>query len=146
MGNVVLEAMASGCAVVAPRAGGIPNLVNHSATGFLYRPSDTADAVQWTRAVLADTALRSQIGAAARQAIEERNWEQSIGRVRQAYVQAIEQPQAARTRLNWRDRLAKVTTKTLVSLFRSTSDRKKMIRPSPALPPAVQEAFASAVP
>src|SRR5262249_24326523 len=28
MGNVVLEAMASGCAVVAPRAGGIPSLVD----------------------------------------------------------------------------------------------------------------------
>ena len=34
MGNVVLEAMASGCPVVAPQAGGIPNLVEHRSTGF----------------------------------------------------------------------------------------------------------------
>src|SRR5208282_67745 len=40
MGNVVLEAMASGCAVVVPQAGGIPNLVEHRSTGFLYRPRD----------------------------------------------------------------------------------------------------------
>src|SRR5215472_12447976 len=31
MGNVVLEAMASGCALVAPHAGGIPNLVRPGA-------------------------------------------------------------------------------------------------------------------
>jgi glycosyltransferase involved in cell wall biosynthesis len=144
MGNVVLEAMASGCAVVAPRAGGIPNLVNHGADGFLYRPSDATDAIQWTRTVLTDPALRSRIGAAARLAIEERNWEQSIGRVRQAYLQAIEQPQGTALRTGWREHLAHMTTKTLVSLFRSTADRRKtaMLRPKP---PAAQDAFAATV-
>src|SRR5260370_38033884 len=36
MGNVVLEAMAAGCPVVVPMAGGIPSLVAHGKTGFLY--------------------------------------------------------------------------------------------------------------
>src|SRR5262249_20655227 len=36
MGNVVLEAMAAGCPVVAPGAGGILSLLTHGATGFLY--------------------------------------------------------------------------------------------------------------
>ena len=144
MGNVVLEAMACGCAVVAPRAGGIPNLVRHGATGFLYRPGDQNDAAHWTSTVLTDKIRRLQIGAAARQAIEERNWEQSIGRVRQAYLQAIDQPQPLATRSTWHDQLAQLTTKTLVSLFRSTADRKRDVSlvPAPAVP---QEAFAAAL-
>ncbi len=145
MGNVILEAMACGCAVVAPEAGGIPNLVDHGATGFLYRPRDTADAVQWTRCILNDFGVRTQIGDAARQAIEERNWEHSIGRVRQTYIKAIEQPQPSRPHSTWRDHLTQLATKSLVSLFRSTADRKKFARPTAVLPAAVQEAFAAAV-
>jgi glycosyltransferase involved in cell wall biosynthesis len=144
MGNVVLEAMACGCAVIAPHAGGIPNLVVHGATGFLYRPSDLNDAVQWTRTVLTDKTRRLHLGAAARQAVEERNWEQSIGRVRQAYLQAMEQPQPVPARSTWRDQLAQLTTKTLVSLFRSTADRRRDVPllPAKAVP---QEAFAAAL-
>ncbi len=85
MGNVVLEAMACGTAVVAPHAGGIPNLLQHGETGFLYTPRDRKDAVQHTRALLDDVCLRGKMGQAARQAIEKRGWEQSIGRVRQVY-------------------------------------------------------------
>ena len=128
MGNVVLEAMASGCAVVAPHAGGIPNLVLHGSTGFLFRPRETKDALTWTQAVLDDPQLRMQISQAARQAIEDRNWEQSIGRVRQAYLQAIEQPKQVASNSKWSEHVANIMTKTLVSLFRSTSDRRKHVR------------------
>ena len=149
MGNVVLEAMACGCPVVAPHAGGIPNLVAHGSNGFLYRPKDVPGAVHWTRTILTDDALRTQIGAAARQAIEERNWEQSIGRVRQTYLQAITQFQRRVARSQVSERLAQITTKTLVSLFRSTADRRKgtsIIANMPAIPLAAhQEAFAAAL-
>ena len=89
MGNVVLEAMACGCPVVAPSAGGIPNLVSHGTTGFLYQPRDLQSAVQLTKSLLADDNLRTRVGQPARQAIEERNWEQSVGRVREVYADAI---------------------------------------------------------
>jgi glycosyltransferase involved in cell wall biosynthesis len=147
MGNVVLEAMACGCAVVAPRAGGIPNLVTHGNTGFLFEPRNVQGAARWTRSVLTDEALRSQIGAAARLAIEERNWEQSIGRVRQTYVQAIDQARRSSARATWSEHLAQLTTKTLVSLFRSTATRRRpmpasMTTTTSAIP---QDAFAAAV-
>lgn len=146
MGNVVLEAMACGTPVVAPHAGGIPNLVSHCSTGFLFRPRDVQDAVQWTRTALSDG---TQIGTAARHAIEERNWEQSIGRVRQTYLQAIEQSGRVVTRSTWSEHLAQLTLKMLVSLFRSTSDRRQR-RPAVANQPVLsatssQEAFAAAL-
>src|SRR5271163_3268788 len=74
MGNVVLEAMACGRPVVAPDALGIPSLFTNGVSGFLYPPRDLPEAVRLTRALLDDDALRTQIGVAARQSIEERNW------------------------------------------------------------------------
>jgi len=149
MGNVVLEAMACGCPVVAPHAGEIPNLVSHGNNGFLFRPRDVQDVAHWTRTILTDDTVRTQIGGAARHAIEERNWEESIGRVRQTYLQAIEQSQRVIARSTWSEHLAQIATKTLVSLFRSTADRRKR-RPAIATVPSIphvlgQEAFAAAV-
>ncbi len=122
MGNVVLEAMATGCAVVAPQAGGIPNLLTHAESGYLYRPQDTDDAVRWTRTILKEPETRARIGAAARQTIEARNWEHSIGRVREAYLQAIEH---SAPRPAWGESIARFTTNMLVSMFRSTARRRK---------------------
>jgi glycosyltransferase involved in cell wall biosynthesis len=132
MGNVVLEAMACGCAVVAPRAGGIPSLVSHGQTGYLYSPGDLGDAVRWTRGVLDDARLRGRVGQEARRAVEGRNWEQSVGRVRQVYAEAIKGGQRPATRWTWRDRLAQVTTLALVSAFRSLPVKKQARRAAAA--------------
>ena len=72
-----------------PDAGGIPNLVSHGVSGLLHAPRDLAGAVGCTRALLDDPALRARLGQAARQTVEERNWQQSVGRVRQVYQEAI---------------------------------------------------------
>jgi len=123
MGNVVLEAMACGRAVVAPAAGGIPNLLNHGTTGFLYPPRDLPDAVGQTDALLQDATLRSRIGQAARLSIEERDWGHSIRRVRQVYAEAVRSGRMnaapAHVRFTWRDRLAQATTAALVTAFRA---------------------------
>jgi glycosyltransferase involved in cell wall biosynthesis len=119
MGNVILEAMACGRPVVAPRAGGIPNLMSHAVTGYLYRPRDLQDVVQFTGDLLADQELRARVGLMARQAIEERNWEQSVERVREIYSEAIRSRRGPVSRYTWRDRVAQATTTALVSAFRS---------------------------
>jgi glycosyltransferase involved in cell wall biosynthesis len=134
MGNVVLEAMASGRAVVAPRAGGIPNLFTDGASGFLYTPRNLSDAVRLSEALLADTQRRDQVGRAARAAIEERNWEQSVGQVRQAYAEAIRSARVLHGPWTWRDRLAQGTTAALVSAFRSVPAQKRRTMSVPVAP------------
>src|SRR5262249_39687754 len=130
MGNVVLEAMACGCPVVAPEAGGIPSLLAHGQTGFLYRPRDLRDAVGWTRTVLDDEGIRSRVGRAARRSIEGRNWEHSVARVRQVYVEAIKEGRQRRAALwTWQQRLAQKATEGLVTVFRSLAPREKRARP-----------------
>jgi glycosyltransferase involved in cell wall biosynthesis len=128
MGNVVLEAMACGSAVVAPRAGGIPNLFTHETSGFLYRPRDLPDAAHWTRRVLEDADLRMQVGQAARRAVEERNWEYSVGRVRQIYLEAVQNARRSHVRWTVQQRLAQATTLMLVSAFRSLAAAKNTRR------------------
>jgi glycosyltransferase involved in cell wall biosynthesis len=127
MGNVVLEAMACGGAVVAPHAGGIPNLLAHGTSGFLYRPRDLKDAAHWARSLLNDGDLRGRVGRAARQAIEERDWEQSVGRVRQAYADAVAAERRS-ARWTWQQKLARAVMSTLVSGFRSLAARPKRAR------------------
>jgi glycosyltransferase involved in cell wall biosynthesis len=119
LGNVILEAMACGCAVVAPRAGGIPSLVSHGKTGILYEPGDLGGAVSFARRTLHDFGLRSQLGQAARKAVENWNWENSVERVLQIYRESIREYQPAQDDWNWSQRLAGVITSGLVATFRA---------------------------
>jgi glycosyltransferase involved in cell wall biosynthesis len=115
MGNVVLEAMAAGCPVVAPDAGGIPSLLSHGETGFLFRPGDLATVVQLTRALLTDQQLHDRVAQAARRDVEGRAWQRSIARVRELYAEAARQPQ--RPPVRWARSIAQLTLATLVGLF-----------------------------
>jgi glycosyltransferase involved in cell wall biosynthesis len=143
MGNVVLEAMASGCPVVAPEAGGIPTLLTHGATGFLYRPGDVTDAVRWTRAVLDNAELRGAVGRAARAAVEGRGWEASVGRVRQAYAAAIAASRQPADGRAWGARFAPPTLAALVSVFHALAGKEKVAVPQPApaavVPPSLPD-------
>jgi glycosyltransferase involved in cell wall biosynthesis len=125
MGNVVLEAMATGCPVVAPRAGGIPSLVSEGRTALLYTPGDLDDAVRVTRAVLEDDHVRRQLGTAARNAVEKWNWEESIERVRQVYLEAIEEFEGLEAKLTVSQRLAQRVSSALVYGFGALSKDAK---------------------
>lgn len=63
----VLEAMAMGKPVVASRAGGIPEAVEHGRTGWLVRPADAAELAEALRRVLSDEEAAARMGAAGRQ-------------------------------------------------------------------------------
>jgi glycosyltransferase involved in cell wall biosynthesis len=128
MGNVVLEAMACGCPVVAPNAGGIPNLLSHGTSGFLYRPRDLDDAVRWTQSLMENEPLRSRVSQAARETAVERTWENSVGRIRDIYAEAIQTARRPVSSSTVQQQLAQATTLTLVSAFRSVAAARKARR------------------
>src|SRR5262249_44905050 len=88
MGNVILEAMACSCPIIASRAGGIPSLIDEGKTGLLFKPRELDDAVRAVRLVLENVDFRAQLGQAARRAVETWDWEHSIESVRQVYQAA----------------------------------------------------------
>ena len=74
----------------------------------------------------------TQIGAAARQSIEERNWVHAVGRVREVYAEAIRSGRGP-MRWNFRDRLVQAATFGIVSAFRSMPGHREGAKWQPDL-------------
>jgi glycosyltransferase involved in cell wall biosynthesis len=79
----VLEAMASGLPVVATDVGGVHELVEAGATGYLVPPRDPAALAEALRSLLTDVELRRRLGARARATVEERF---DVARVRREHA------------------------------------------------------------
>jgi L-malate glycosyltransferase len=69
---VVAEAMASGCAVIAARAGGMAEIVDHGRTGLLVEPGNCEELVSALRSLMSDPVLREGLGAAGSSEVRER--------------------------------------------------------------------------
>ena len=69
-GQVVVEGMAAGLAVVAAGAGGPAEVIEHGVNGLLYPPSDVASLASQLRRLAAEPALRHALGARAIQRAE----------------------------------------------------------------------------
>ena len=65
----ILEAMAYGIPVIAPRIGGIPEIIEDGIDGFLIRPDNAELFAEKSLLLCQDAELRNKIGAAARQKI-----------------------------------------------------------------------------
>ncbi|HEY7183759.1 MAG TPA: glycosyltransferase family 4 protein [Blastocatellia bacterium] len=68
----LVEAMASGCAVVATRVGGMAEIVKDGVTGLLIERDNTHSLVAALSRLLADKRLREQMGGVARANVIER--------------------------------------------------------------------------
>ena len=66
---VLMEAMAAGVAVVAPRIAGIPELIDDGRSGFLTPPGDVQTLAQRIAALLDDPELRRTFAEAGRQTV-----------------------------------------------------------------------------
>jgi glycosyltransferase involved in cell wall biosynthesis len=64
LGTSLLDAMACGKAIVATKAGGIPEVVQHGETGFLVPPRDDDALARAIVKLLRDPSLRARMGAA----------------------------------------------------------------------------------
>jgi glycosyltransferase involved in cell wall biosynthesis len=69
MGLATLEAMASGAAVVASNAGGVPEAIDDGQTGLLVPPRSPVQLAQAIKRILGDPALSKRLGQAAQQRV-----------------------------------------------------------------------------
>jgi glycosyltransferase involved in cell wall biosynthesis len=90
LGFVVLEAMSSGCPVVAARAGGIPDLVHHEEDGILYDPDRPEEAATALRELLAHRGRRAFLARNGRKRALECTWPAETRKLRRAYAKAIQ--------------------------------------------------------
>jgi glycosyltransferase involved in cell wall biosynthesis len=72
LGTSILDAMACSRAVVATRAGGIPEIVEHGVTGLLSAPRDHTDMAAQIISLLKHERLRQQMGEAGFARVRER--------------------------------------------------------------------------
>jgi glycosyltransferase involved in cell wall biosynthesis len=70
--NVVIEAMASGCAVVATRVGGVPEIVEDGLSGLVIAPQSPDEVAAALDRLAADAELRRGLAAAGRRRVLER--------------------------------------------------------------------------
>jgi glycosyltransferase involved in cell wall biosynthesis len=84
MPNVVLEAMASGLPCVVTRISGTTDLIAHGVTGMLFDVNDERSLLDAFNPLARDGALRTDIGARARERIGE---QYSSARVADRYIQ-----------------------------------------------------------
>jgi glycosyltransferase involved in cell wall biosynthesis len=87
---VLLEAMAQGRAVVATSVGGIPSLIEDGVTGLLVPKGDAGALREAITRLLGDAALRSKLGAAARERVNEvASWDRVMEETLAAYEAAL---------------------------------------------------------
>ena len=96
-GNVTLEAMASGLAVVAADAAGTASLIDHGRTGLLCPPRDESAFLESTRRVVQDSGLRARLAAAAVASASAYDWQEVLGAMVRNYRRVINRRQTRRT-------------------------------------------------
>jgi len=90
-GNVVLEAMASGLPVVAPRSGGVMDSVIDGETGLLFDSDQQNDLVAAVSKIIMDPGMMRKMGSAARRTASKRSWNGILDHLIEDYLQTINQ-------------------------------------------------------
>ncbi|MDE2294548.1 MAG: glycosyltransferase family 4 protein [Gammaproteobacteria bacterium] len=84
----VVEALAGGRPVVAPRLGQLGDLIEHGRTGLLYSPDDAEDCRRAIARLVDDPALRLEMGRAARASTAGRGWDEVVRTVTRSALDA----------------------------------------------------------
>jgi glycosyltransferase involved in cell wall biosynthesis len=90
LGLVVLEAMASGTAVVCSRIGGVPEIVRHGETGYLVEPGRVDELHDRLEELLRDPQRAARFGKAGRELVlEQFTWRRCAQRCLSAYAELV---------------------------------------------------------
>jgi glycosyltransferase involved in cell wall biosynthesis len=90
LSNSLMEAMSSGCAVIASRVGGNPELVLHGETGLLFEAGNAEDLAAQLRAMIRnDESRQSMAAAGARRIATEFSLEVSSRRMGEIYSEFL---------------------------------------------------------
>lgn len=85
---VILEALASGCPVIASRVSGIPDVVKDDVNGLLVEPADVAGLAATITRFARDGSLRARLAACATESVEQYSWPNVAG----AYLRWMDEP------------------------------------------------------
>jgi len=90
LGLVLLEAMASGCPVVAVASGGIPDIVTDGANGFLFTPNSPNSAIKATQNILQANPIEKEIlKKRARLEAEKWGWSEATEQLKSHYKSVV---------------------------------------------------------
>ncbi|MFL6350354.1 MAG: glycosyltransferase family 4 protein [Bryobacteraceae bacterium] len=85
--NSLMEAMACGCACIASRTGGNPELIRDDETGLLFEPADSRDLAEKLCRVVDDAGLRTRLAHAGARAVRDRfSLAASVTRMQEIYA------------------------------------------------------------
>jgi phosphatidylinositol alpha 1,6-mannosyltransferase len=88
-GQTIQEAHAAGLPVVAPRAGGPIDLIEHGTDGFLFDPAHDHELRGSVATLVDDAALRSRMGEAGRRRVLTRTWHSICSELVGHYEQVV---------------------------------------------------------
>jgi len=88
-GNVVVEAMASGLAVVAPHSGGVVDLVEDGVTGLLYTPEGHAKFLACVAELAQDLERAKRMGQAGQKKARQYAWETTLSQLLAFYESVV---------------------------------------------------------
>jgi glycosyltransferase involved in cell wall biosynthesis len=129
LGLVLLEAMASGCPVVAAAAGGIVDVVRDGVTGHLYNPGDTAAALTAIRRLLCDRWYRERMSREARDDAEQWSWAASTRQLEDFYRNLIRREQELPRQITERSALGASVQDICEALHISRATLRRHARP-----------------
>jgi len=87
--TVIMEAMASGKAVVSTAIGGIPDLVDHGETGVLAAPGDAGSLAAAMRTLIDDANLRQRMASQGLRKVETLKAKAVIPRIEKFYERIL---------------------------------------------------------
>lgn len=82
-GLVVAEASASAVPVLAPRVGGIPDIINDKKTGYLFEYGDKKEMEKKFEILLGDPAIRKKMGAVGERYVQKFSVEKYVERMKE---------------------------------------------------------------